>query len=230
MDKPKIMYNPATKKMTAMDPKDDNLVNSIYNSPNPVKRVEKLVKETTPPSSIAEYNKQQQDKIKPFDQFDRSSYPSNYTPQQRAKLIREAKQQQKLEDKKHSLFSDTIKDPDIKRIARRFVDQPRAVDTWKAIESTMTPKERREFYKDKKEKPKDLYKDIPPGPDLDALSKSITAYLKYREEMRKPISVSKPKPMPIVRRTVDKGIGSMDNPNETTMTAFRMLRINNNND
>ena len=49
MDKPKIMYNQATKKMTAMDPKDDNLVNSIYNSPNPVKRVEKLVKETTPP-------------------------------------------------------------------------------------------------------------------------------------------------------------------------------------
>ena len=63
MDKPKIMYNPATKKMTAMEPKDDNLVNRIYNSPNPVKRVEKLVKETTPPSSIAEYNKQQQDKL-----------------------------------------------------------------------------------------------------------------------------------------------------------------------
>ena len=221
MDNPKIMYNPATKKMTAMDPKDDNLVNSIYNSPNPVKRVEKLVKETTPPSSIEEYNKQQ---MKPFDQFDRSTYPSNYTPQQRARLIREAKQKQKLEDKKHSLFSDTIKDPDIKRIARRFVDQPRAVDTWKMIESTMTPKERREFYKDKKEKPKDLYKDIPPGPDLDALSKSITAYLKYREEMKKPIPVAKPEPKPVVR-TVDKGLGSMDNPNETTKTAFRMLRL-----
>ena len=221
MDNPKIMYNPATKKMTAMDPKDDNLVNSIYNSPNPVKRVEKLVKDTAPPNSIEEYNKQQ---MKPFDQFDRSTYPSNYTPQQRARLIREAKQKQKLEDKKHSLFSDTIKDPDIKRIARRFVDQPRAVDTWKMIESTMTPKERREFYKDKKEKPKDLYKDIPPGPDLDALSKSITAYLKYREEMKKPIPVAKPEPKPVVR-TVDKGLGSMDNPNETTKTAFRMLRL-----
>ena len=87
MDKPKIMYNPATKKMTAMEPKDDNLVNSIYNSPNPVKRVEKLVKETTPPSSIAEYNKQQQDKIKPYNHFDKSTYPSNYTPQQRARLL-----------------------------------------------------------------------------------------------------------------------------------------------
>ena len=221
MDKPKIMYNQATKKMTAMDPKDDNLVNSIYNSPNPVKRVEKLVKDTAPPNSIEEYNKQQ---MKPFDQFDRSTYPSNYTPQQRARLIREAKQKQKMEDKKHSLFSDTIKDPDIKRIARRFVDQPRAVDTWKMIEKTMTPKERREFYKDKKEKPKDLYKDIPPGPDLDALSKSITAYLKYREEMKKPIPVAKPEPKPVVR-TVDKGLGSMDNPNETTKTAFRMLRL-----
>ena len=43
--------------------------------------------------------------------------------------------------------------------------------------------------------------------------------------MRKPIEVPKPKPMPIVRRTVDKGIGSMDNPNEITRNAFRQLRI-----
>ena len=223
MDKPKIMYNPATKKMTAMEPKDDNLVNSIYNLPNPVKRVNKLVADTAPPNSIAEYTKQQ-NQIKKFDQFDSSTYPSNYTPQQRAKLIQEAKLEQRKEDNKHSMFSDTIKDPDIKRIARRFVDQPRAVDTWKMIEKTMTPKERREFYKDKNEKPKDLYKDIPPGPDLDALSKSITAYLKYREEMKKPLVVPKPQTVP-VRRTTDRGIGSMDNPNETTRTAFRMLRI-----
>tara|TARA_A100001515_G_scaffold37033_1_gene29119 strand:- start:1005 stop:1694 length:690 start_codon:yes stop_codon:yes gene_type:complete len=225
MDNPKIMYNPATKKMTAMDPKDDNLVNSIYNSPNPVKRVEKLVKETTPPSSIEEYNKQQQDKIKPYNHFDKSTYPSNYTPQQRARLIREAKQKQKLEDKKHSLFSDTIKDPDIKRIARRFVDQPRAVDTWKMIEKTMTPKERREFYKDKKEKPKDLYKDIPPGPDLEQLSKDINNYLRYRKEMAKPLPESSPRPQTYSVMSEDKGLGSMDRPNEITRNAFRQLRI-----
>ena len=53
MDKPKIMYNPATKKMTAMEPKDDNLVNSIYNSPNPVKRVNKLVADTAPPNPVS---------------------------------------------------------------------------------------------------------------------------------------------------------------------------------
>ena len=34
----------------------------------------------------------------------------------------------------------------------------------------------------------------------------------------------KPEPKPVVR-TVDKGLGSMDNPNETTKTAFRMLRL-----
>ena len=35
---------------------------------------------------------------------------------------------------------------------------------------------------------------------------------------------AKPEPKPVVR-TVDKGLGSMDNPNETTKTAFRMLRL-----
>ena len=42
--------------------------------------------------------------------------------------------------------------------------------------------------------------------------------------LRIPIPVAKPEPKPVVR-TVDKGLGSMDNPNETTKTAFRMLRL-----
>ena len=60
------------------------------------------------------------DMPKPFNHYDPSTYPSNYTPQQRAKLIQEAKLEQRKEDNKHSMFSDTIKDPDIKRIARRL--------------------------------------------------------------------------------------------------------------
>ena len=56
----------------------------------------------------------------------------------------------KEEDKK--LF-----EPILKRIAKK----PSAVDNWNAIHKSMTPKERREFYKDKKEKPKDMYDDIP---------------------------------------------------------------------
>jgi|TARA_E500000331_G_scaffold176617_1_gene170316 hypothetical protein len=56
----------------------------------------------------------------------------------------------KEEDKK--LF-----EPILNRIAKK----PSAVDKWNAIHKSMTPKERREFYKDKKEKPKDMYDDIP---------------------------------------------------------------------
>ena len=56
----------------------------------------------------------------------------------------------KEEDKK--LF-----EPMLNRIAKK----PSAVDNWNAIHKSMTPKERREFYKDKKEKPKDMYDDIP---------------------------------------------------------------------
>tara|TARA_R110002072_G_scaffold253277_1_gene412125 strand:- start:146 stop:574 length:429 start_codon:yes stop_codon:yes gene_type:complete len=48
------------------------------------------------------------------------------------------------------------------------------VDDWTAIEKSMTPTERREFYKDKpqKEKPKDLYKDLPKF-DYDSLHKEL---------------------------------------------------------
>ena len=46
-----------------------------------------------------------------------------------------------------------------------------------------------------------------------------------KKPMKKPMKKpAKPEPKPVVR-TVDKGLGSMDNPNETTKTAFRMLRL-----
>ena len=47
---PKIMFNQGERKFVAMDPKDDALVNRIYNSPDPVADVKKLVKDTAPPS------------------------------------------------------------------------------------------------------------------------------------------------------------------------------------
>ena len=43
----------------------------------------------------------------------------------------------------------------------RLRNEPSAVEKWNVIHKSMTPKERREFYKDKKEKPKDMYDDIP---------------------------------------------------------------------
>ena len=45
---PKIMFNQGERKFVAMDPKDDLLVNRIYNSPDPVADVKKLVKDTAP--------------------------------------------------------------------------------------------------------------------------------------------------------------------------------------
>ena len=82
-DKPKVMFNQGEGKFTAMDPKDDNLVNKIYNSKDPVKEVDKLVNETKPASSVAEYYKQQSE-IKKFNSLDRSTYPSD--PKQRNRL------------------------------------------------------------------------------------------------------------------------------------------------
>ena len=63
----------------------------------------------------------------------------------------------------------------------RLANKPSAQDKWKAIHKSMTPKERREFYKDKKEKPKDMYDDIPkvimpdPAP--------IDEYIKMKSEI-----------------------------------------------
>ena len=75
-DNPKVMFNQGEGKFAAMDPKDDNLVNKIYNSKDPVKEVDKLVNETKPASSVAEYYKQQSE-IKKFNSLDRSTYPSD---------------------------------------------------------------------------------------------------------------------------------------------------------
>lgn len=62
----------------------------------------------------------------------------------------------------------------------RLRNEPSAVEKWNVIHKSMTPKERREFYKDKKEKPKDMYDDIPkvimPDP------KPIDEYIKMKSE------------------------------------------------
>ena len=89
---PKVLFNQGSQNFEALDPKEDNLVNSIYHSPDPTNAVKKLVRDTAP-----------SDDIKPFNNFDKSTYPSN--PEVRKKL-----------------FSDTLENPEIKRIAKRFID------------------------------------------------------------------------------------------------------------
>ena len=49
---------------------------------------------------------------------------------------------------------------EVKKNPNKFSNKS-AIDKWAVIHKSMTPKERREFYKDKKEKPKDMYDDIP---------------------------------------------------------------------
>ena len=76
-------------------------------------------------------------------------------------------------DKDHksgNLFGNTLNRMKIKGAASKKVN-PKRKDNWDIIHATMTPKERRQFYKDKKEKPKDMYDDIPkvdlPKPQID---------------------------------------------------------------
>ena len=41
---PKVMFDKSTNKFTAMDPKDNKLVDEIYNSPDPTAAVKDLLK------------------------------------------------------------------------------------------------------------------------------------------------------------------------------------------
>ena len=66
------MFDKSTNKFTAMDPKDNKLVDEIYNSPDPTAAVKKLVKDTAPPDVNTinkELNKYRRpdDQIKTFD-------------------------------------------------------------------------------------------------------------------------------------------------------------------
>ena len=49
---PKVLFNQGSQKFEALDPKEDNLVNSIYNSPDPTNAVKKLVRDTAPPAIV----------------------------------------------------------------------------------------------------------------------------------------------------------------------------------
>ena len=84
------MFDKSTNKFTAMDPKDNKLVDEIYNSPDPTAAVKKLVKDTAPPDVNTinkELNKYRRpdDQIKTFDNLDPTTYPSD--PKQREKLF-----------------------------------------------------------------------------------------------------------------------------------------------
>ena len=114
----------------------------------------KIMVDKSSPSGFTGMTPEDDVKIKEFNRLDRSTYPSD--PKQREKLFKEA-------------MSPTMFPKYVGRSAKA---------KWNAIYKEMTPKERREFFKDKREKPKGLYDDIPkPTPlpqfDLEIFRKKI---------------------------------------------------------
>ena len=106
----------------------------------------KIMRDQSSPSGFTGMTPEDDVKIKEFNRLDRSTYPSD--PKQREKLFKEA-------------MTPTMFPKYVGRNAKA---------KWNAIYKEMTPKERREFFKDKREKPKGLYDDIPkptPLPQFD---------------------------------------------------------------
>ena len=137
----KIIYNPAKNDFENLDPD----VPTITERLNQFRRKDDQLPTHKEPTyqelvdKLPKYNKEQGTFVKGNKKGALSDYE-----------IIDAYKNAKEEDKK--LF-----EPILNRIAKK----PSAVDKWNAIHKSMTPKERREFYKDKKEKPKDMYDDIP---------------------------------------------------------------------
>jgi len=87
---PKVMFDKSTNKFTAMDPKDNKLVDDIYNAPDPTAAVKKLIKDDEP-ADVYQITKalnkfrRPDDQLKTYDHFDKTTYPSD--PKQKKKLF-----------------------------------------------------------------------------------------------------------------------------------------------
>ena len=109
----------------------------------------KIMRDQSSPSGFTGMTPEDDVKIKEFNRLDRSTYPSD--PKQREKLFKEA-------------MTPTMFPKYVGRNAKA---------KWNAIYKEMTPKERREFFKDKREKPKGLYDDLPKPTPLPSTFKSF---------------------------------------------------------
>tara|TARA_Y100000401_G_scaffold96618_1_gene83705 strand:- start:125 stop:616 length:492 start_codon:yes stop_codon:yes gene_type:complete len=124
------------------------------------------------------------DMPKPFNHYDPSTYPSNYTPQQKKKL-----------------FSEELNTPEIKRLARKFIDK-------KPPKQKKTPLANN-FYVDT------------------TLTKDITAFenkVRQRDEQLKKIRQEQQRQEPLIRPQ-QYGIGAIDTPTATTLDALALLKI-----
>lgn len=177
-DNPKVMFNQGEGKFTAMDPKDDNLVNKIYNSKDPVKEVDKLVNETKPASSVAEYYKQQSE-IKKFNSLDRSTYPSD--PKQRNRLKAMSTWDAMKEVAKEEARKGNYKDlRELRKIERNAMKKKKGPFE-QSLDNVIN-------------KPKKITThEIPiTEQSIKQLSQDINAYVNRKEKERKPVVVRRP--------------------------------------
>jgi|TARA_R100000231_G_scaffold81835_1_gene62643 hypothetical protein len=177
-DNPKVMFNQGEGKFTAMDPKDDNLVNKIYNSKDPVKEVDKLVNETKPASSVAEYYKQQSE-IKKFNSLDRSTYPSD--PKQRNRLKAMSTWDAMKEVAKEEARKGNYKDlRELRKIERNAMKKKKGPFE-QSLDNVIN-------------KPKKITThEIPiTEQSIKQLSQDINAYVNRKEKERKPVVVKRP--------------------------------------
>lgn len=177
-DNPKVMFNQGEGKFTAMDPKDDNLVNKIYNSKDPVKEVDKLVNETKPASSVAEYYKQQSE-IKKFNSLDRSTYPSD--PKQRNRLKAMSTWDAMKEVAKEEARKGNYKDlRELKKIERNAMKKKKGPFE-QSLDNVIN-------------KPKKITTNEIPITEqsIKQLSQDINAYVNRKEKERKPVVVKRP--------------------------------------
>jgi|TARA_E500000318_G_C3557072_1_gene211614 hypothetical protein len=124
------------------------------------------------------------DMPKPFDSFDPSTYPSNYTPQQKKKL-----------------FSEELNTPEIKRLARKFVDR-------KPPKQKKTPLANN-FYVDKT-----LTRDIA----------NFENKIKQRDAELKKIRQERQRQQPLIRPQ-QYGIGAVETPTALTRDAIAQLKL-----
>jgi len=181
-DNPKVMFNQGEGKFTAMDPKDDNLVNKIYNSKDPVKEVDKLVNETKPASSVEEFYKQQSE-IKKFNSLDRSTYPSD--PKQRNRLKAMSTWDAMKEVAKEEARKGNYKDlRELRKIERNAMKKKKPGPFEQAFLNVKN--------KTYTEKPK---VELKPDIDLQLLSRDINRYVDRKEkelkQVKKPVVVKK---------------------------------------
>tara|TARA_E500000318_G_scaffold52175_1_gene48731 strand:- start:387 stop:1004 length:618 start_codon:yes stop_codon:yes gene_type:complete len=199
-DNPKVMFNQGEGKFTAMDPKDDNLVNKIYNSKDPVKEVDKLVNETKPASSVAEYYKQQSE-IKKFNSLDRSTYPSD--PKQRNRLKAMSTWDAMKEVAKEEARKGNYKDlRELRKIERNAMKKKKGPFE-QSLDNVIN-------------KPKKITThEIPiTEQSIKQLSQDINAYVNRKEKERKPV----------VRRTVIKQPNRMTGPFGSDTFYLRFIK------